>query len=147
MTSRGNLRETENRHVCYFALLVTAFKFAFVAPVAKDTSVRYRKQTTEELLNYFTKTLSCYCKSLLAFHVVWSSGGASVIWHLIRNSNSIYMFYYTQCTVNHLQSFSGCFRNSNECSTSYCMPPPTCTFFFSLSLFHFFLSFVLVFEV
>jgi len=47
MTSRDTLRETENRIVCYFALKATAFKFALVASVAKDTSVRYRKQTIE----------------------------------------------------------------------------------------------------
>ena len=34
----------------------------------------------KELLNYFTKTLGLYCKPLLAFHVFWSSGGASDVW-------------------------------------------------------------------
>jgi len=47
MTSRDNLRETENRHACYCALSATCVKSAFVASVAKHTLGRYRKQTTE----------------------------------------------------------------------------------------------------
>jgi len=41
-------------------------------------------------------------------------------------------------------NFSGCFRNSNKCSTSYCMPPPPFHLFFSI--FHLFLSLVFVFD-
>ena len=60
MTSKDNLRETENRHACYFALSVTGVKFAFVASVVKDTSGRYRKQTTEGLAFLLVSVLYLY---------------------------------------------------------------------------------------
>jgi hypothetical protein len=47
MTSRDNLRVTVNRHACYFALSATGLKFVFLSSVAKNTSGRYGKQTTE----------------------------------------------------------------------------------------------------
>jgi hypothetical protein len=68
MTSRDNLRETENRHACYFALSATGVKFAFVASAAKHTSGKYRKQTTEGvaflLISVLCELSSCLLQCL-----------------------------------------------------------------------------------